>query len=151
MSYANLLDAMIGHIRATPALVTEFGDNPATLETDKFWAMPVRPNVQLPWAGYADVGGNVTYMTGEDRASIEESNIQFVVVADGKDRAYDLAKLLANTLFDPTLVFDDGKLMYFRPGSPSAIPITSILPDCPNGYAYGVTFSTMVSRTNPPA
>lgn len=147
MSYANLLDAMIGQIRATPALVAEFGDDPSAIETDKFWALPVRPKVQIPWAGYADVGGNVTWMTGEARASIEESAIQFVVVADGKDLALSLAELLADTLTDPPLVFDNGLLMYFRPGPPSAIPITSILPDCPNGYAYGVTFSTMTQRT----
>jgi hypothetical protein len=146
VSYANLLDAMLGHMRATPALVAAFGDDPSALETDKFWAMPVR-KCQLPWAGYVDVNGNVTWMTGEARVSIEESAIQFVVVADGKDKALELVRLLADTLTDPPLVFDDGKLMYFRPGSPSAIPITSILPECPNGYAYGVTFSTMTQRS----
>jgi hypothetical protein len=34
--------------------------------------------------------------------------------------------------------------MYLRAGSPSAIPVGDIAPNCPNAYAYAVVFSTMV-------
>lgn len=146
MSHANLLDAMVAHMRADATLVAAFGDVPAVLATDKFWPTPVRPGVELPWAVYEDGGGNASYTTGP--ASIEDSAIRFVVVGDGKDTALALARLLIATLNDAPLVFDDGLLMYFRAtGAPSVVPITSITADCPNGYAYGVTFSTMVQRT----
>lgn len=145
MSYANLPDAMIAHMRATPALVAAFGDVPAVLATDKFWPVPVRTGVDLPWAVYEDGGGDVQYTTGE--AGIETSAIRFVVVADGKDAALALVRLLAATLTDPPLVFDDGLLMYFRPGSPSVVPIGTLAPECPNAYAYGVTFSTMTQTS----
>ena len=141
MSHANLIDAMLSQLRGTPALVAAFGDVPAVPATDKFWPVPVRTGVELPWAVYEDGGGDVQYTTGT--AGIESSAIRFVVVADGKDAALSLVRLLAATLTDPPLVFDDGLLMYFRPGSPSVVPIGTLAPECPNAYAYGVTFSTM--------
>lgn len=147
VAYANLLDAMVAHMRASPSLVAAFGDTgTATTATDKFWPTPVRPDVQLPWAVYEDVGGPTQYMTGP--ASIESGAIRFVVVAAGKDKARSLARMLMSVLNDAPLQFMDGLLMYFRAsGSPTAVPITSVLPDCPNGYAYGVTFDTMVQGT----
>ncbi len=33
--------------------------------------------------------------------------------------------------------------MYLRAGSPSAVPVGELVPDCPNAYAYGVTFNAM--------
>lgn len=147
VAYANLLDAMLGHMRGSPGLVAAFGDTgTAAPATDKFWPSPVRTGVTLPWAVYEDGGGNTGYTTG--RATIEEGAIRFVVAADGKDTANRLAKLLVKTLNDAPLTFMDGLLMHFRASAPpSVVPISSILPDCPNGYAYGVTFSTMVQGT----
>lgn len=147
VAYANLLDAMLGHMRGSPGLVAAFGDTgTAVPATDKFWPAPVRDGVSLPWAVYQDVGGNTTYTTGP--ASIEEGAIRFIVAADGKDTANRLAKLLVKTLNDAPLIFMDGLLMYFRAaGPPTAVPISEVLPNCPNGYAYGVTISTMVQST----
>lgn len=146
VAYANLLDAMLGFMRGSPGLVAAFGDTGTTIpSTDKFWPSPVRTGVDLPWAVYEDGGGDVTYTTGP--ASIETGAIRFAVVANGKDAAYALVKLLVKVLNDAPLVFMDGRLMYFRAGSPSVIPVSSITADCPNGYAYSVVFSTMVQGT----
>lgn len=147
VAYANLLDAMLGHIRGSPGLVAAFGDEgPSVPAKDKFWAAPVRDGVELPWAVYQDVGGNATFTTGP--ASIEEGSIRFVVTADGKDTANRLAKLLVKTLNDAPLVFMDGLLMYFRATAPpTSVLISEVLPNCPNGYAYGVTFSVMTQST----
>lgn len=145
-AYANLLDAMVGFMRGTPNLVAAFDDQgPSVPAKDKFWPSPVRTGVELPWAVYEDGGGDVTYMTGP--ASIETSAIRFAVVADGKDAALSLVRLLVKTLNDAPLVFMDGRLMYFRAGSPSVIPVSSILPDCPNGYAYSVVFNAMTQSS----
>lgn len=146
MSHANLLDAMVAHMRADAALVAAFGDDVSALATDKFWPTPVRSGVELPWAVYEDGGGNTQYTTGP--ASVEDSAIRFVVVGDGRDTSLALARLLIATLNDAPLEFDDGLLMYFRcTGAPSVVPITAITGDYPNAYAYALTFSTMVQRT----
>jgi len=137
---------MVAHMRDTPALVAAFEDEGTSVPAkDKFWPVPVRTGVDLPWAVYEDVAGNTTYTTGPD--SIEEGAIRFVVVADGKDAALALARLLASTLTDPPLEFDNGLLMYLRPGSLSVVPIGALAPGSPNAYAYGVTFTTMAQMT----
>ncbi len=56
--------------------------------------------------GYVDAGGDVQYTTGT--ATIETSNIQFIVVAAGKDLAESLVRMLVKTLNDAPLVFMSG-------------------------------------------
>lgn len=144
-AYPNLLDAMLGHMRGSPGLGAAFGDTgTAVTATDKFAPFPVR-NADIPWAGYVDAGSDVQYTTGT--ATIETSNIQFIVVAAGKDIAESLVRLLVKTLNDAPLIFMSGRLMYLRAGSPSAIPIGDLAPNCPNAYAYGVTFQAMTQST----
>lgn len=144
VAYGNLLDAMVGWLRSTPAVVAAFGDDPSSLETDKFGPIPLR-KADLPWAAYADVGGEVQYMTSND--TIETGGLQFVVVANGKDIAESLVRLLVKTLNDAPLVFMSGRLMYLRAGSPSAVPVGDLAPNCPNAYAYAVTMNSMVQGT----
>lgn len=147
VAYANLLDAMLGHMRGSPGLVAAFGDTGTSIPaTDKFWASPVRKGVNLPWAVYEDGAQSTQYTTGS--ASIESSVIRFLVVAAGKDAALVLARMLLNTLNDAPLQFMDGRLMYFRAsGPPTVQPVTEIAPDCPNAYAYGIAFDVMTQMT----
>lgn len=147
VAYANLLDAMVAHIRGVPNVVAAFGDTgTANLATDKFWPSPVRKGVELPWAVYEDGSQGTQYTTGA--ASIESSVIRFLVVAAGKDAALTLARMLLKALNDAPLEFMEGRLMYFRAsGPPTVQPVTEIAPDCPNAYAYGIAFDVMTQMT----
>src|SRR5438094_849747 len=111
---------MIGHLRASPAVVSGFAEDTTSPGTTKFWADAARRGVALPWAVYEELGGEVRAMTraGGVAHAIEAGRVRFTVVAEGKAAARELARLLARTLDDAPLVFSDGVLMYLRARAP---------------------------------
>ncbi|WP_406699229.1 hypothetical protein V5E97_10165 [Singulisphaera sp. Ch08] len=149
-TYPDLPAAMIGHLRATPAVVTAFGENRAALATTKFWADSARRGVILPWAVYEETDSDITYMTttGSVAPSIETGQIRFKVVSDEKKMARDLGRLLAETLNDAPLVFDDGLLMNLRARTPFSVPIAHVCADHPTAYARVIVFDYMVNRSS---
>lgn len=139
----DLLAAMIAHLRATPEVVSAFGEDTTSAASTKFHADAAR-KAELPWAVYEEVGSDTMYMTGT--ASIETGKIQFAVIASAKKQARDLARLVAEALDEADLVFDDGQLMNLRAGPQFAVPIAAILPGSATGFSHVVVFDFMVQR-----
>lgn len=146
--YPDLPAALVGWLRSQPTVVAAFGEDTTALATTKFWADLARPGVNLPWAVYEEVEGEVTSMTAAAgvTCSLETGTIRFVVVAQGKKAARDLGRTITRALNDAPLVFADGVLMYLRARKPSFAPVGSLAPGNPNAYARVVVFETMVQR-----
>ena len=109
-AYPDLPAAMIGWLRAQTTIVSAFAEDTSALATTKFWADAARQGVALPWAVYEEVEGDAAYMsaTGGVTTRLESGLIRFVVVAEGKQAARDLARLLTLALNDAPLAFADG-------------------------------------------
>lgn len=148
-AYPDLPAAMIGWLRASPNVVAAFAENTASEATTKFWADSAKQGVQLPWAIYEEIEGDIQYMSeaADVRNTIETGVVRFIVVSPGKKTARDLGRLLTKTLDDAPLLFADGILMYLRAKKPFFVPIADVVADSPTGYARVVIFEAMVNRT----
>lgn len=147
--YPDLPAAIIGWLRANPTVVAAFAENTASPATTKFWADAARRGVALPWAVYEEASSDLLFMTvtGTVAPSIETGQLRFKVVAAEKKQARDLGRLLAETLNDAPLVFDDGLLMNFRARSSFFVPVETCCADHPNAYARVILFDFMVNRS----
>lgn len=145
-TYPDLPAAIIARLRVTPAVVAAFGEDTTTHATTKFWADVTPTKVDLPWATYEETGSEFMYMTGDPPPAIETGQLRFIVVAEGKKEARDLSRLLAETLNDAPLVFDDGLLMNLRAKTPFFVPIGNILPGATTGYSIVLVFDFMCQR-----
>lgn len=145
-TYPDMPSAMIAWLRATPAVVAAFGEDASAHATTKFWADVTPSKVDLPWATYEETGSEFMYMTGDPPPSIETGQLRFIVVTEAKKEARDLGRLLAETLNDAPLVFDDGLLMYLRAKAPFFVPIGNILPGASTGYSIVLVFDFMCQR-----
>ncbi|SIN70650.1 Protein of unknown function [Singulisphaera sp. GP187] len=150
-SAPDLPAAMIAWLRASPSVVAAFAENTASPTTTKFWADEARRGVGLPWAVYEETGSDLIYMTVTESVapSIETGQIRFTVVSAEKKRTRDLGRLVAETLNDAPLVFDDGLLMNLRARTPFSVPIEHVSADHPAAYARVIVFDFMVNRARP--
>lgn len=148
-TYPDLPAAMIGWLRASPAVIAAFAENTAAPASTKFWADSARRGVALPWAVYKEPRSDILYMTvtGSAVPSIETGEIRFKVVSAEKKEARDLGRLLAETLNDAPLEFSDGLLMHLRARTPFFVPVETIGPDHPTAYARVIVFDFMVNRS----
>lgn len=146
-TYPDFPSAIIAHLRGTPAVVAAFGEDTSAHATTKFWADVTPTKVNLPWATYEETGSEFMYMTGTPPPSIETGQLRFITVTEEKKEARDLGRLLAETLNDAPLVFDDGLLMYLRAKAPFFVPIGNILPGASTGYSIVLVFDFMVQRS----
>lgn len=147
-AYATLAEAMIGRLRAMPTIISAFGENTNTRATTKFWADVAESGVNLPWAVYEEIEGDIQHMTAVAGrvSSIETGQVRWVVVAEGRKAARDLGRMLINVLNDAPLAFSDGQLMEFRARKPFFAPVGDLAPGAPRAAARVVVFDYMLSR-----
>lgn len=140
--------AAIAWLRATPAVVSAFGEDTSAKATVKFHADKAWQGVRLPWATYVEIDGDVQYMTGAGGVTntIETGAVRFIVVSEDKKATRDLGRLLTQTLDDAPLVFDDGELMYLRAKKPFFVPVAEVTDNAPSAYALVIIFETVVNR-----
>lgn len=142
----DLLAAIIAHLRATPAVVAAFGEDTSAEVSTKFFADGAWHEAQLPWLVYEETGSDYMYMTGDNAPSIETGQLLFKCVSKYKKEARDLGRLVASTLNEAPLVFDDGLLMNLRAKTPFFTPASNIFPGSPTGFVCGLVFDFMVER-----
>ncbi len=100
-------------------VATAFGD---TSVVSKFWTDYAAWNSQTlepsyPYLIFQEPQESETYESESetiDSSSLSDGIVDFDVLAPSKTSARQLADLVAKTLNDAPLVFDDGGLIYFR-------------------------------------
>jgi len=150
VAYADLPAAMIGHLRDQPTIVAAFGEDTSAPATTKLWGDEVRAGVAMPWAVYEEIDRKTTDMTAAGGVvnRLNDLTIRWTVVGEGKQAVRQLAEMLIDGLNDAPLLFEGGKLMYFRSTSgPIFVPNQGIAPSTPSAYVAVVVFSAMVSST----
>ena len=149
VAYASLPEAMVGRLRSMPSVVAAFGEDTSALATTKFWADFAEAGVQLPWAVYEELDGDVMYMTPAAGrvASIESGQIRWTIAGEGRKAVRDLGKLIVTVLNDAPLLFTDGQLMDLRARKPFFVPAANFAPNVPHAAVRVLVFDYMLSRT----
>ncbi len=119
MSYPDIISAAVGYLHGTPAVAVPFGD---TSVVSKFWTDYAAWNSQTlepsyPYLIFQEPQEAETYESESetsDSSSVSDGIVDFDVLAPSKTSARLLATLVAQTLNDAPLEFDDGGLIYFR-------------------------------------
>jgi hypothetical protein len=151
MPAADLFDAAIAQLRATPAVVAAFAEDRSSDTTTKFWGDVAPPGVQPPYLVFLESDRDTTFMTkvgSNPTAAIDEGKVRFTIIAEEKYQARSLGDLIATTLDieNVTLTFAGGTEMFFRATSAFFAPMKEILPHNPSGYARVVVFDFAVQR-----
>ncbi len=120
MAAPDLLAASVNYLRATPVVAVAFGD---TSVVSKFWTDYAAWNSQTlepsyPYLIFQEPQESETYESQSESedggSSLSDGFVDFDVLAPSKTSCRELADLVAKTLNDAPLVFDDGGLVYFR-------------------------------------
>ncbi len=119
MSYPDILSAAVGYLHGNPTVAIAFGD---TSTVSKFWTDYAAWNSQTlepsyPYLIFQEPQESETYESESetsDSSYTSDGIVDFDVLAPSKTSARQLADLVAKTLNDAPLVFDDGGLIYFR-------------------------------------
>jgi hypothetical protein len=144
----DLPSAIIAKLRATPAVVSAFGEDTSSTATTKFHA-DVAHKAELPWCVYEEIGEDPRPVSVDSEGLTNyfcQGRIAFTVVASGKKEARTLADLIASTLNDAPLTFDDGELLEFRTEANRARPDPDIGPGSPAMFQRVVVFLYMCQR-----
>ncbi len=119
MSYPDILSAAVGYLHGNTVVATAFGD---TSVVSKFWTDYAAWNSQTlepsyPYLIFQEPQESDTYESESETShssSVSDGIVDFDVLAPSKTSVRQLADLVAQTLNDAPLVFDDGGLIYFR-------------------------------------
>ena len=140
-------------LRNYPGVAAAFGDDPGSPATTKFQADQAEGLPGLPYAVYEEIAEDLE-REGEDAdgsaVSYGDGMFQIRIVAAGKRQARDLGRLVAKTLKDAPLTFQDGVLEYLRLGNHywDDDDAGDIGPGSATQYEYVLEFKYIVVRVD---
>lgn len=142
----DLIAAIITRLRATPAIVTGFGDGAST---PKFFADEAQGQPALPYMRIEELGESESGQTADGGGIVyfdSRGQVRLDVYGIGKQTTRQLQRSLISALTDAALTNSDAAVLYFRPAIPIMPPVPDIAPDGPQCYRASVTFDYILDR-----